>query len=331
MSGSVVTAGQSPGINSWCEINAAALHHNTRALRECLGSACLLGIVVKSNAYGHGLEGCAREFLRAGADWLVVNTIGEAVALRNSGVEAPLYLCGSLHPDQADLVAQTGARVVLYDWPTACALDAVGQSAGTPVRAHIKLETGMHRQGLSLPDALALGKRLDDLPGLVLEGLTTHLADVDDLSDGGSSRAQFAALIEGAGTFRQAGMTVPMLHIASSGAALALPEARVDLVRAGIAAYGLWPSPTIRAAVQESGVDLWPALSWRARIAQVKLVPAGAAVLGRLADLADLQVVALVRRGLLEALDQSDEQEPEDDDGEDASSGAHGAPTSRHM
>lgn len=278
MSRSVVTAGEIPGTNSWCEIDAAALRHNTASLRRGLGPGCLLGVVVKSNAYGHGLEGCAREFLRAGADWLVVNTIGEAVALRDCDIAAPLYLCGSLHPDQASLVARTQARVVLYDWRTVCALSAVAQAAGTPIRVHIKLETGMHRQGLELPDALALAQRLGDLPGLVLEGLTSHLADVDDVSEGSHARGQVAALMEGARVFQQAGIEVPILHTANSGATLTLPAAHAGLVRTGIAAYGLWPSAAVRSAAQGSGVKLRPAMSWRTRIAQVKEVPAGASV-----------------------------------------------------
>jgi len=271
-------AGESPRINSWCEIDVAALHHNAACLRRSVGRNCRLGIVVKSNAYGHGLEGCAREFVRAGVDWLVVNTVGEAVALRDCGIAAPLYLCGPLHPDQAGLVAQTEARVVLYDWRTAGALNAAGLSAGAPIRVHLKLETGMHRQGMDLADGLALGRRLEDLPGLVLEGLTSHLADVDDLSESGFARCQLAALMEGARAFRQAGMEIPILHTANSGAALALPEAHAGLVRVGIAAYGLWPSAAVRTMAQASGVELRPALSWRARIAQIKDVPAGASV-----------------------------------------------------
>lgn len=278
MRGPTIPAGQSPGTNSWCEIDVAALHQNTACLRRRLASGCLLGIVVKSNAYGHGLKGCARAFLRAGADWLVVNTIGEAVALRDCGIEAPLYACGPLHPDQADLVARAQARVVLYDWSTARALNAAGQSSASPIRVHLKLETGMHRQGLVLSDALALGRRLAELPGVVLEGLTSHLADVDDISEGSHARRQLAALIEGARAFRQAGMGIPILHTANSGAALTLPEAHAGLVRAGIAAYGLWPSAAIRATAQGNGVDLRPVLSWRARIAQVKEAPAGSSV-----------------------------------------------------
>ena len=93
---------QHPNAASWCEINAAAIEANIATLRQSLSAGTRLGIVVKSNAYGHGLSTCARQFVAAGADWLVVNGVGEAAALRRAGIEAPIYICGPTFAIDAD-------------------------------------------------------------------------------------------------------------------------------------------------------------------------------------------------------------------------------------
>ena len=268
--------------SSWCEVDADALHHNIACLRQGLRSPALLGVVVKSNAYGHGMLICAREFLAAGADWLVVNSAPEAVALREAGIEAPVYICGSVPPAQSGLVAQTRARVVLSDPETARALAHAGRQWGVEVRVHIKLETGMHRQGVPPGEAVELAECIRNLEGIRLEGLTTHYADSDDAADHAYAARQLELLAEARRTLAAGGLDVDMVHSANSAAALLWPEAHGDLTRVGVAAYGLWPSRETRVALaQRQGAEagaappLRPALSWRTRVAQVKAVPAG--------------------------------------------------------
>ncbi|MBM3280673.1 MAG: alanine racemase [Candidatus Handelsmanbacteria bacterium] len=267
---------------SWCEVEVGALWANLETLRRQLSPGSLLGVVVKSDAYGHGLLPCAREFAAAGADWLVLNSAAEAQFLRRAGIETPLYICGPVFPFQAGAIAQTGARVVLYGPQLARALS---QAAGAqPVRVHLKIETGTSRQGLGLDEALELGRLVADLPGLWLEGLTTHYADIEDTTDHRYAQRQQELLQEAVAAFAAAGLGVEKVHAANSAATLLWPQTHASLVRVGIAAYGLWPSRETYAVALQRCQDqaagwvpqLRPALSWRARLVQVKEVPAGA-------------------------------------------------------
>ena len=256
-------------LSSWCEIDASALHVNLRYLRRQLTSGALLGVVVKSNAYGHGMVLCAREFLRAGADWLVVNAVSEATNLRQSGIQAPLYICSRVPPASAVQVVRCEARVVICDPLEALALAQAGRAAGRPVRVHIKLETGTHRQGISLTAALELARLVERLEGVVLEGLTTHYADSENAADSSFTRQQVAVFEEGCRAFAAQGIALPMVHSANSAATLRWPQVHGSLVRVGLAAYGLWPF------AQTSAKGLVPALSWRVRVGQLKEVPTG--------------------------------------------------------
>ncbi|MDA0746654.1 MAG: alanine racemase [bacterium] len=272
-----------PQSGSWCEINAGAIRTNVNTLRQRLRPGALLGVVVKGDAYGHGLVPCARAFVEAGADWLVVNALYEAVALRAAGVDAPVYVCGYVPPEQANLVAETGVRVVLFSQVCAEAFAAAGQKAGRPVCVHIKLETGMNRQGLIAEDALALARFVQGLEGIRLEGLTTHFADSDNTTDHRFAREQLDALERVRRLLEEDGIAVPMVHSANSAATLLWPETHGSLVRVGIAAYGLWPTLETYATAcnrQAAGIDHWvpnlePVLSWRTRVVQVKEVSAG--------------------------------------------------------
>ena len=143
----------------------------------------MLGVVVKADGYGHGIATVARVLVAEGVHWLIVNAVAEARQLRDADITTPIYICGPVFPFEAEEVAQTGARVVLYEPDVARALDAAARERATVVPVHIKVETGTHRQGLELPDALAFGLLLRGLPGLTLEGLTTHYADIEDTTE----------------------------------------------------------------------------------------------------------------------------------------------------
>lgn len=268
-------------LRSWCEVGSGALRANVAALRARLAAGALLGVVVKSDAYGHGLVLSAREFIAAGADWLIVNSLEEAVVLRRSGMAVPLYICAQIAPFEAPLAVDSGARVVLCDWDTARALAASARHRGAVLRCHIKLETGTYRQGIAAGDLLEFARSVKGLDGLEIEGLTTHFADIEDAADRSFAGEQMRTLSAAAQTLSAAGIAVPMLHAANSAAALLWPEAHGSLVRAGIAAYGLWPSERTRDAAaqgEEPQPRLYPALSWKARIAQVKAVPQGGTI-----------------------------------------------------
>ncbi len=276
--------GIEPESSSWCEVSRDAIQSNVAMLRRRIGAGVKLGVVVKADAFGHGLSPCAREFLAAGADWLIVNFAYEAVALRAAGINAPIYICGNVSVAQAHMVAETGARLVLYDAEVAKALNHAALQLGRLVPVHLKIETGTHRQGLPLEDALRLAQLVSELDGLVLEGIATHYADIEDTTNHQFAQQQLTQLKQAQQAFHQAGFAVPMVHSANSAATILWPEAHGNLVRVGIAAYGLWPSTETYATVLQTASDrpnggfipnLQPVLSWRTRVAQVKQVEVG--------------------------------------------------------
>ncbi|MGB3615932.1 MAG: alanine racemase [Elainellaceae cyanobacterium] len=274
---------QNYGTNtSWCEISRSAIEANVATLRQRIGPNVALGVVVKSDGFGHGLALCAKAFVAAGVDWLIVNFAYEAAAIRQAGIDAPIYICGHVTAAQAPIVAETRARVVLYDASVAAALAEAGRRSGIDVPVHLKIETGTHRQGLPLKESLDLAHHVAALDGIVLEGLTTHYADIEDTTDHRFAHHQLTQLVAAQSALREAGFTIPMVHSANSAATILWPETHGSLVRVGIAAYGLWPSTETYATVlQTSGQadgfmpHLQPVLSWRTHLAQVKPVPAG--------------------------------------------------------
>ncbi|HRE92083.1 MAG TPA: alanine racemase, partial [Myxococcota bacterium] len=208
---------------SWCEIDVAALEHNARAFKRRVGDK-RLGVVVKADAYGHGLIVAARAFLRGGADWLIVNAVPEAVLLREAGFDVPIYVVGNVPVFQCELAVVHELRVVLYDREVADALAAAARRLGKVARVHLKIETGNHRQGLELADALALGRHVRALPELEIEGLSTHYADIEDTTDHRFAMAQVERFEGAVAAFRQAGFAVPVPNTANSAATILWPR-----------------------------------------------------------------------------------------------------------
>lgn len=259
------------------------MQRNVEILRRQVGAAVRLGVVVKSDAYGHGLIDCAKEFLNAGVDWLIVNFAYESIRLREAGVTAPIYVCGNVSAAQAAGAVHPQTRFAVYDLEVAQAFDQAGRSAGFQVPLHILIETGTHRQGLMLEAALDLATAIHSLSGVRLEGIATHYADIEDTTDHRFAHGQLALLQVAEQAFRQAGHELSIVQSANSAATILWSQTHADLVRVGIAAYGLWPSKETYAKVLQAFAEqgegfiprLQPVLSWRSRIVQVKAVPTG--------------------------------------------------------
>lgn len=271
------------------EVSRTALRHNIGVLHDASregGRQPLLCAMVKGNAYGHGMLAVAQPLLDAGADWLGTHDIGEIAALRQAGIAAPLYNVGYLPPDHAARAVQLGARFVVYDAAVIAAARQAAVAAGTVARMHVKVETGNNRQGLRHDEAVALALHIGRDPALVLEGMATHFADVEDTTDHRFARSQLERFDATCRAVRDALQLPPaghpndqlLCHASNSAAVLLWPEVCGALVRFGIAAYGLWPSKETLLSCRQLGrraVQLQPALSWKTRIAQVRAVPAG--------------------------------------------------------
>lgn len=252
---------------TWLEIDQSAVRHNVRRLGEITSRRVMA--IVKANAYGHGLVETARAALDGGATFLGVARLDEALALRRAGLAAPLLVLGLTLPERAPEAAAQAIRLTIFDPDLAHGFSTALQSAGLTLDVHAKFDTGMGRLGLFPEDGLEFVRLLHGLPGLRVEGVMTHLAEADDPPKNTTARqlARFEALAQ---TLTAAGLRPPLLHAANSAAALYFPQSRYDLVRPGIAIYGLHPS-----AGAPLPADFRPALSWKARLASVKTLPPG--------------------------------------------------------
>lgn len=265
---------------SWVEVDARRLAANIEGFRRLVGPEVLLAPTVKANAYGHGIVQAAQAFVRGGADWLCVNALYEARAVRSALPEVPLYLLGPLPADRpsADEALALGCAVVVHQTGQLEPLAAAATEA-VPARIHLKIETGTHRLGLPPSEAVALARRAAQLPNVVVEGACSHFADVEDTTDHAFARAQREVFEGFTAALAAAGIPLPIRHFSNTAATLLWPESHYDLVRLGIGAYGMWPSKeTLVTAAMEGrrdAVDLSPALTWKTRISQVSPARAG--------------------------------------------------------
>lgn len=252
-------------------VDLDAIAHNVAALKERVGSGVELMAVVKANAYGHGAIPVARTALEAGATRLAVARIAEGVALRQAGIEAPILVMGYHLPPEAGTAVAFDLTVTVNDEAFVQALAQQAQDAAKRIKVHVKVDTGMGRFGLLPAEVQPFLAAVTQYPQLELEGLWTHFATADE-RDKDYARKQFAL-------FRQVADAVltdyeiPLLHVANSAAILDLPDTYLDMVRPGIAIYGLYPSDEV-----SPSVHLHPALTLVSHVGRVRTLPAGSSI-----------------------------------------------------
>ena len=263
---------------TWVEISRSALENNIREFRRIIGPKTILCPCVKANAYGHGLVKTARIFLSAGADWLSVNALFEARMLRNSGITSPLYVLGYIPPEGLREALELDCRLVVIDKEHVRAIARAAKAAGRPARVHIKVETGSNRMGVRLDGLVEFARFIQKQKLVEIEGLATHFANIEDTTDHSFAELQLRRFIEASGLLKSAGIGVQIRHCANSAATILFPQTHFEMVRLGIAGYGMWPSnETYVSFVKErkNNFHLAPAFTWKTRIAQLKTVPAG--------------------------------------------------------
>ncbi|MBC7235271.1 MAG: alanine racemase [Chloroflexi bacterium] len=260
---------QRPGRPTWLEVDLDAIAYNVRRLVEIVGPDVDVLAVLKADGYGHGALKVARTALNNGAKWLGVACLGEAIALRSAGIEAPILILGYTPPWQSRDAVRHGVVCTLFSQEVAMALSQAALDLGSTARVHIKVDTGMGRLGLLPEEVLPFVQTIAGLPGLEIDGIFTHFADADapELDYTRWQLARFRQVLE---ALDEAGLKPPCVHAANSAALLRLPESRFDMVRPGIALYGLNPSP--HAPLPG---DFRRALSFKCQVAQVKELPAG--------------------------------------------------------
>lgn len=252
----------------WAEIDLEAIRHNIGVLRARASQAEVMG-VVKGYAYGHGNPQSAQAMLEGGATRLGVARVAEGLHLRDAGITAPIQVFTEPPHEAAATMVANDLTATVYTEAFASALSQAAVAAGKTVPVHVKLDTGMHRVGLPADDVPGAVSTLRGLGGLEIEGAWSHLAVADEPEHPFTTK-QLDLFLDLTGKIERAGVRLRYRHLANSAAALALPDTHFDLVRCGIAAYGLWPS-----AAFVGVADLRPAMSLRARVGMVKTVPEG--------------------------------------------------------
>lgn len=257
---------------TWLEIDEKALSHNLKEIRKIIGKNVRLMAVVKSNAYGHGLIKTAKLIEKHQlADWFGVDSLSEALLLRQHKIKAPILVMGMILKENFRKAAENNIRIAVYNKEAVLALT----SLKIPLKIHLKIETGTMRQGIYLKDLPAFIQLIKKYPQLTIEAIYSHFANIEDTTNHSFAKKQLRI-------FQQALKIVhnykiyPIAHTACSAALILYPETHFDMVRLGLSMYGYWSSPQTFVSAKNLGrqITLKPALTWKTRIAQIKTVKA---------------------------------------------------------
>jgi alanine racemase len=268
--GQIVTV--NPDAPVWIQIDLDAIGANTRRVLEIVGPEVSLLAVLKAEGYGHGALKVAVAAVRAGAGGVAVARLDEARSLREAGFSESILVLGATAPAESRQAVLSDCTLTVFDRRGIEALVRASAAIRRDVPVHLKIETGMGRLGADVAEAASLASQIDETEWLRLDGTFTHLGRAD-LEDKADALAQLDRFDEALVAIRKAGVSPGLVHAANSAAALTIPRARYDAVRCGITLLGLDPAVT---EVLPDGFT--PALTMKARIAQVKDLPAGSHV-----------------------------------------------------
>jgi alanine racemase len=256
---------------AWMEIDLDAYRRNLEEVRRKVGGRRVMA-VVKANGYGHGMAPVARAAVAAGVEMLGVALVEEGVALRHAAIGAPVLVLAPCLPEQAAAVVAHGLEQVVTDHGAAEALSRAATARGRETPVHVKVDTGMGRVGVAPETAVAFCREVAALPGLRVAGVMTHFAGADD-PDLAPAHAQLACFQEIVPAVRRALPDTPLFFHAANSAAIAfLPDSYFDMVRVGQFSYGAPNGP------EPIGLALSPVMTVKARITQIRDLPAGRSV-----------------------------------------------------
>ncbi len=266
--------------NSWVEIKKDALVHNIKQFRKIIGDDVILAPAVKANAYGHGLIPASKIMIEAGADWLCVDSIHEAKALREANILTPIYIFGYVLTGDLEYVIDLDCKILVYNYETVDRLAELAEKKKKLVDVHLKVETGTNRQGLPIDELIPFAQHIQTKPFLHIEGLSTHFANIEDVKNHEYTDRQIKLFDEAYEKLQDAGIDIIIRHCANASATMLFPKTHYDMVRPGISLYGIWPSDVVEEFVKESKLDivLEPVFSWKTRVAQIKKLSAGSSV-----------------------------------------------------
>lgn len=250
------------GYRVWAEIDLAALRHNLLTIRRALEPRTKIMAVAKADAYGHGALPIAWTALENGCAMVGVGDSGEAIQLREGGIPGPILILGAIVEEEIHKVVQYDISVTVHSTDLLPLLNQEARRRNRPLRVHLKIDTGMARLGASPARARDVARAILDCSNLQLEGVSTHLASAANPEAVREQLDQFRSAID---ELTDDGIQPPILHAANSAGLFTCPEAHFDMVRPGIALYGMDPGIFARL-----GISLKPVLSLRTQIAYLK-------------------------------------------------------------
>ena len=255
-------------LRSWAEVDLAAARANVRAVRSVVGDDRLIMATVKADAYGHGAAEISKAIVDEGVNRLAVADTSEARELRDAGLDLPIHILGALGPAEAAGAAEVDLNCAVGSLGEAERLSAAAKAAGRVLKVHIHVDTGMGRYGVRCEEAVGLAKGVAALDGVEIEGASTHFADAEGSPE--FTRGQLSRFEKVVTELKAAGIEPQVLHAANSPALALLPESRLNMVRPGLAIYGLSYCEGMSKAI-----DLSPVMTWKSRIVFAKTIKAG--------------------------------------------------------
>ncbi|MHC4940175.1 MAG: alanine racemase [Planctomycetota bacterium] len=254
----------------WAEVDLDAISRNLQRLRFLAGSNRRVMAIVKANAYGHGAVPVAWHLASQGVDMLGVGDSQEAIELRHAGISIPIVILGAIVPGEMTAVVAHDVEVTVHSGERVRLLEREARRANRRVRVHLKVDTGMGRLGCSPGRAAELAAIIDQSEFLDFVGLCTHFSSVGAQPDE-FTQGQVALFESVSRSIAEAGVPLPARHASASAAALTRVASHLDMIRPGLALYGVGPDP----ALQEG---LAPALALKTQVIFLKDLPAGAPV-----------------------------------------------------
>jgi len=252
---------------TWAEVNLTRLSQNLKAIREHVAPAKVM-IVVKANAYGHGLAEVAKH-LESQADYIGVAVLEEGIFLRELGVSAPILVLGGIWGDQVPQYLQHDLSLTASSVERLEQIEEVAGQMGVKAKVHLKIDTGMERIGVHYYNAHTLQETALACANVEVEGIFSHFANAD-LVNLTHAHLQVERFNEVLHFYEKHSLPMPIRHMANSAAILQLPESIFDMVRPGIMLYGIYPSPEVKRSVM-----VQPALAWKSRVVYFKVIRSG--------------------------------------------------------
>lgn len=256
------------------KVDLNAIQHNLKQVKSKLPKDIMLMAIIKADAYGHGAVPIAKELNNGAIDVYGVAIIEEAIELRKAGIQKPILILGYTPIEHFPMVVSYDVTQTVFQYNRAVALSEEALRQGKKAKIHIKIDTGMSRIGYSdTKESVEEIKRITELPGIEIEGLFSHFARADE-KDKSSTKDQLKRFLTFADTLNREQIHIPVLHISNSAGILDVADARLNMVRCGIATYGIYPSEE----VNQDEIHLIPAMELISHVIYIKKVEEGVGI-----------------------------------------------------